>query len=377
MQYTIGLDLRMGGSQHGGIGRYGLELFQNLVRLFPSHTFNIFFHPKSILAHELTPFAAFKNARFISAPYRHYSVEEQWGFLKLLNKHACQLVHFPNFNFPVAYKLPFVITIHDTVHNRLSGHKKSSWLYFQAYNYIIHQAVLRSRLILTVSESSKNDIIHTLNAPSEKIKVIYPGVTHRQVSSEMEERVRSRWLLPRPYLLFVGVLERKKQVPILTQAYDLFIEKYGLDLDLVIVGRVDPHYPEIKSQALTIKNRHRLVFTGHIEDLELAALYKNAYAYISVSPYEGFGLPGIEAMTYGLPILAANTNTYNEVYDNAAIYFDSNNLADIADKIYLLARDPQFYEHCQQKSFVRAQHFSWEKSAKLTFASYQEALIRS
>ena len=157
----------------------------------------------------------------------------------------------------------------------------------------------------------------------------------------------------------------------LAQGFSTFFDKYGLDMDLVFVGKTDPHYPEEKDKILEIKNSDRIVFTGFISDEQLSALYQGAYAFVSASLNEGFGLPGVEAMQFGLPILVSNSPVFNEIYDSAAIYFNGNSVADIAEKMHLIARDTQFYNQLSEKSFTRGQAFSWHKAAMETLKVYQ------
>jgi glycosyltransferase involved in cell wall biosynthesis len=293
----------------------------------------------------------------------------------LLNKYPLDVMHFPNFNLPVKYKKPFVVTIHDLVHHKISGHKKSRFLHFLAYKKVIDAAAKNSRAILTVSEASKKDIIGYLQVPPEKVTVTYEGsslateITQRQV-----EEVKRRYLLDKPYFLFVGVLERKKNVVNLTRGFDKFLQKYRINMDLVIVGKADPHYPEIKHSALDIKHPEHLVFTGRVDDKELSALYKGAYAFTSASLHEGFGLPGVEALAFGLPLLVSNTPVFNEIYDNAAIYFNPLDPDDIAEKMNLAVRDEQFYRQLQGKSFYRSQFFDWRITAGKTLEVYKEVM---
>src|SRR6185295_12462126 len=109
-----------------------------------------------------------------------------------------------------------------------------------------------------------------------------------------------------------------------------------------------------------------LVFTGPVDEWELKSLYKGAYAYVSASLHEGFGLPGVEALSFGLPLLTSNTKVFNEIYDNAAIYFDPLSPEDIAEKMNILVRDRLFYEQFQRKSFERSLMFSWDKAVDET-----------
>lgn len=372
---NIGFDFRMGGSFNSGIGRYSFELLKAMLEnLEYQHKFFVFYNKNNVAQEDLDVLGDFDGVSLVETNARHYSLAEQTSFLRILNNAKCDLVHFPNFNVPVWYKRPFVVTIHDMVHHKISGHKKSRWFHFQMYKYVIDQAAKNARRVITVSESSKSDIIQMLGVSSDKVKVVYEGVSTSPQDESVLKHVKKTFLLRRPYFLFVGTLERKKNLPQLTKAFDLFLDRYKLDMDLVIAGKVDRHYPQIKEEAMKIKHRDHLVFTDYVFDHELAALYQGAYAFISASLHEGFCLPAVEAMQYGLPVLVSNLPVFNEVCDNGALYFDPNDVDDIADKIKLLAKDSLFYKHCSLKSQARGSSFSWQKAGQETFEVYDEAL---
>ncbi len=375
---NIGFDFRMGGSINAGIGRYVFEVLKHIAKQSAQdNTFFVFYNTNNVDDVDLKALAELGNVELVPTAIRHYSLMEQILLPRILNKYDLDLMHFPNFNVPVLYKKPFVVTIHDMVHHKISGHKKSRFLHFQAYKYIIAHAAREAKKIITVTHFAKREIVHYLGVPEEKIEVIYEAPSLDPVDQIKVDRVKQKYLLTKPYFIFVGTLERKKNIVTLAKAFDLFIEKTKLDLDLVIAGKPDIHYPQIKYQALEIKHRDRVVFTDFVVNEDLAALYQGAYAFISASLHEGFGLPGVEAMQFGLPILASNTEVFNEVYDNAGIYFDPLNIEDIAEKMTLVARDPQFHRQLQQKSLDRGQLFDWDKPAEQTLAVYQSVLKHS
>ncbi len=372
MKNRIGLDIRIFGTMHGGIGRYCQELFPRILAMDKENQYYLFYNKKAVDLEQLEVFKKFSNATLVETSIRHYSLGEQISFLKKLNDFNLDLVHFPNFNVPLLYKKPFITTIHDMVHHKIGGAKKSHLLHFYAYKKIIENAGIKARKIITVSEVSKNDIAAFLNVPKDKISVIYEGSSlSTEVTAEQVEKVKMSYLLAKPYFLFVGVLERKKNLVNLTRGFDLFIQKYKADVDLVITGKIDSHYPEVKHKALDIKHNNRVVFTGPVDDAELRALYKGAYAFTTASLHEGFGLPGVEALSFGLPLLVSNIPVFNEIYDNAAIYFDPLNPEDIAEKMNLLVRDSQFYRQIQEKSFNRSLQFDWNKAAGETLEVYK------
>lgn len=370
----IGLDIRMYGTAHGGIGRYSQELFTRVLKMDQANRYFLFYN-KSLEPALLEDLEQYPNAVLVEANFRHYSLLEQTSFLKLLNKYNLDLAHFPNFNVPYFYQKPFVVTIHDMVHHKIGGAKRSHLAHFFAYKKIIANAAAKARKIITVSEYSKKDIVNFLQLPPGKVTVIYEGASLvPEISENKVREVKKSYLLEKPYFLFVGVLERKKNLVNLTRGFDYFLQKYKLKMDFVIVGKSDSHYPEIKHHALDIKNPANLVFTGQVSDEELRALYRGAYAFVSASLHEGFGLPGVEALAFGLPLLVSNIEVFNEIYDNAAVYFNPLDPEDIGEKMNLLARDGQFHRQLQQKSFERSANFNWDKTAKETLEVYGQCL---
>ena len=362
------------GPKHGGIGRYVFELVQALLKTDQENTYKFFYNQSGDEAIKLLPGSNYR-INFIKVNSRHYSFSEQTKFLRTLNKFNLDLVHFPNFNAPLLYKRPFVVTIHDMVHHKISGAKKSRLLHFWAYKKVIGSAAQKAFAIITVSEASKKDVVSFLNVPAEKIRVIYEGPSlSTEVNEAQVKKIKNNFFLHRPYFLFVGVLERKKNLINLTRGFDEFLKKHHLDMDLVIVGKPDKHYPEIKYKAMDIKHKDHLVFADFVEDNELAALYRGAYAFITASLHEGFGLPGVEAMQFGLPLLVSNTPVFNEIYDDAAIYFSPLDTSDIAENMHLIVRDKQFYSQMQEKSLKRSQLFDWNKTAQETLEVYRQCL---
>lgn len=371
----IGIDLRMLGKSCGGIGRYVFELTRHLLEIDSQNKYFLFYNQKLAEPQDLLQFEGRSNVVLVPTAIRHYSLGEQTRFLRLLNRHNLDLVHFPNFNVPVFYKKPFVVTIHDMVHHKIGGAKKSHLVHFLAYKYVMKKAVSNSRRIITVSEASKQDILKYFPFATNKVRVIYEGTSQDALIGDKEvAEVKEKFLLNKPYFLFVGVLERKKNIVNLTRGFDQFLKKFKMDVDLVIVGKVDPHYPTIKFKAMEITHKDHLVFTGAVSDRDLLCLYKGALAFVSASLHEGFGLPGVEAMRFGLPLAVSNIGVFNEIYDNAAVYFDPLDPKDLAEKLHLLVRDNLFYEQLQRHSFSRGQLFSWHKTAQQTFSIYQEVL---
>ena len=368
----IGLDLRMASTDYG-IGRYSLELVRAILERDRKNEYVLFVRDPAVF--KKSGFDLHSNITLVEANYRHYSFAEQFGFSFLLTSYNLDLTHFLNFNVPLMYRRRFVATIHDLVHHKLPGNKKRRFLHRLAYRAVMRHAVFASKRIITVSNASKNDLVQTYRLPEEKIKVIYEAAAPFPVTDSDVAEVRQRYGIDKPYLIFVGVMERKKNVPLLAKGFDILKERYQQNVQLVLVGKMDPHYPEVLDLAKTIKYRKDLVITGPLTDKEKYALYKGAEVFVSASKFEGFGLPGVEAMSIGLPLAVSNTAVFNEVYDNGALYFNPDDPNDIAEKVNLLLTDQKYKQLVANNAYARAQIFSWANAAKQTIDLYNSLAL--
>ncbi len=364
----IGLDLRMAGESYG-IGRYSFEMAKAILAADRYNSYVLF-------VRDAAPFVdagltIHANVEIVGADFRHYSVGEQVWFCRLLNEHSLDLVHFMNFNVPVAYSRPYVVTIHDVVHHRLPGNKPSHVLHRLAYRYAIGTAARRSARIITVSNFSKREIMEVLGIADQKISVVYEAATPVPVTDADVAAARHKFGLTKPYVIFVGVMERKKNIVNLAKGFEVLREKYEMNIQLAMVGSVDSWYPEVVTQAQQIKFSKDLIFTGRVNEIEKYALLKGSQAFVSASLYEGFGLPGVEAMSVGIPLVVANTEVFNEVYDNGAVYFDGKSPDDIADKLNLLLSDQKYSAAIAGNGRERAKMFSWDRAAAETVAIYK------
>ncbi len=363
----IGLDLRMAEGDYG-IGRYSFELVKKIISYDRNNQYFLFVRNPSKF--KAAGFDVHQNVELVSADFRHYSFQEQFYLPRLLNSYNLDLMHFLNFNVPLNYKKDFVVTIHDLVHHKLPGNKKRRLLHRLAYHWVMRHAVTDSKKIITVSEASKKEILSVYQVSPEKIKVVYEAAIPVPVTDSDVAEVRQIYAITKPYIIFVGVMERKKNLVNLSRAFDVLKDKYNLNIQMVLAGKADPYYPEVIDEMQKIKYRKDLIFTGVVTDKEKFALYKGAKAFVSASLLEGFGLPGVEAMSLGIPLAVANTEVFNEVYDNGAIYFNALDPNDIAQKINLILSDDKYRSLIANNAYSRAQYFSWDTAAQETIKVY-------
>ncbi len=375
----IGIDCRIYSSKFTGIGRYTHELVKNLIRIndekMRPHEIVLFFNEPEFNEYN-PPNPAIKKV-LVNA--RHYSFAEQIKFLRTLNKEHLDFMHFPHFNIPYFYCRPYTVTIHDLTISLFPGKGNKIWKFFQkiAYDIIIKNATVKAKKVITVSENTKRDLIEKLNVPEEKIEVIYNGVSDDFTLIEdpkIFQKTLNKYKIKKEFLLYTGVWRYHKNLPRLIEAFAIFRQKKNIDISLVLTGRPDPEYPETKDKVKELNLIDDVIFTGLINEEELVHLYNAANIYVFPSLYEGFGLPPLEAMKCGTPVVASNTSSIPEICGQEnAIFFDPYNICDIAEKIEKVYTDANLQAKLIEKGMARASHFTWQ----ITGQKIYNAIIKS
>ncbi len=364
----IGLDLRMksGGS---GIGRYITELSHEILKLDKQNQYVLFFRDD-----ESSKDYEQYGQKIVIADIPHYSLAEQTRLPGILKNEDLDLIHFPHFNVPIFYRRPFIVTIHDLTHTLFPGKKKSHFFHRLAYHLVFNSAIMKSKKIIAVSESTKKQILDRFGISPDKISVVYEGFNQAYKMMHKDEaftQVSNSFGIKKPYILYVGVWRRYKNLPALAQAFDRLIEK-GHDLELVLAGDKDPFYPEVEQKIFSIKHQHRIKALGRVSDGDLNRLYNGATLFVLPSLMEGFGLTALEAAATGTPIAASDIPTLREILGQGAEYFDPNNLDNMTDILSELLRKPERLEELSNLALKRASFFSWKKSAEETLKIYQD-----
>jgi len=226
-------------------------------------------------------------------------------------------------------------------------------------------SVGRAQKIITISESSKNDIIKAYRVKPEKVAVVYPGIKKIEASKTLNmEELKSKFGISNKYILFVGTLQPRKNISRLIHAFS----KLETDKELVIVGRKGWQFDEILQAPEKYNVKDRVVFIHDAGDADLPSLYKNAEFFILPSLYEGFGLPVLEAMSYGAPVITSNVSSLPEAGGDAALYVDPEDASDIAIKMQKLLNNEDLRKDLIKKGHEQVKKFSWEKSAKEALA---------
>lgn len=381
--FRIGIDARFYGPLGKGLGRYTQEIVDQITQLDDQNEYIIFLGLDNI--DEFIP--AKPNVKKILADIRWYGLAEQWYFPRLIKQHKIDLMHFPHFNIPIFCPVPFVVTIHDLILTKFPTMRATTLgpvLYFLknlGYRYVINRAVNCAKRVIAVSEFTKQDIIQHFKIPSEKIVMIYEGVAdlhhaHDQAfTSKLHAlAVLSRHCILEPYLLYVGNAYPHKNLESLVRVF-LIIRKRWTDLKLVLVGKDDYFYHRLREFLTTIKDdTSAIIFPGYVPDEDLQTLFEHAYAYIFPSKYEGFGLPPLEAMSRGCPVISSNATCLPEILGSAAAYFNPEDETSIVTAIERVLTDEHYRQTLISAGKKQATLYDWKQAAVATLAVYKSIL---
>ncbi len=233
----------------------------------------------------------------------------------------------------------------------------------------------RTEIIIAISNSTKNDIIDLLKIPENRIQVIHEAADERYKPLKNKElvleEIKKAFNINSPYILFVGTLEKRKNVPTLIKAF-FKLKKLSIPHKLVIVGGKGWKYTQIFDLINELRLENDVIFTDYVSDDDLVKLYNAADLFVYPSLYEGFGLPPLEAMACGCPVITSNTSSLPEVVGDAGILIDPNNIDSLTESMHKILLDKGLMEEMSKKSLERANMFSWEKTAKQTWDVYEE-----
>jgi glycosyltransferase involved in cell wall biosynthesis len=302
---------------------------------------------------------------------------------KVAQREHADIIHFPyNWSFPFVKKFPSILTIHDVIpftFREAMGYFKNHLVYKPA----IRIAACLNTVITTVSEFSKGDICQKLGVPEEKIRVIPNGLRVPDIPvTDEKKHLLDRYDAHDGYVLNVGGIHERKNEPRLIRAFSLLVKKEGYQGKLIITGSVSgaPYQEKMKKicdRAVSETDMaQRVVFTGFISEKELDHLYSCAQIFIYPSLYEGFGIPVLEAMKIGTPVITSNIAVMKEVAGDAAVLIDADNTEEIAGAMNTLLNEKSFARELIQKGKKRAAHYSWDKTANEYLALYEHTAHR-
>ena len=373
----IVIDARMYGLEHAGIGRYIINLISQLERLDEKNDFFI------LLREKYFNNLIFTNKKFkkILADYPHYSFKEQIFLPLQLFKLRPDLVHFPHFNLPIFWWGKYVITIHDLIKHESRGPQTTTkwqlfyWFKYLNYRILIWLAVKRASRIITPSHWWKKELMKRYHLPETKIVVTYEGVDSKfsifNFQFSKKEKILEKYKIKKPFIVYTGNLYPHKNIERLVKAVKQLNDKNNLSLVIVCSRNVFYQRFEQKLGQMGAENCVNLI--GFVPDEELVAIYKEAKAFVFPSLLEGFGLPGLEAMAVGLPVIASNSSCLPEVYSEAAIYFNPYDVKEIAARIEEVLKDEGLKAKLIELGYQQVSKYSWQKTARETLRVYESS----
>jgi glycosyltransferase involved in cell wall biosynthesis len=286
---------------------------------------------------------------------------------------GADLFHATEHLLPPFGDLPVILTVHDMIFRRFPQHQKRlNYWYLNATMPLYCQ---RADAIITVSESSKRDIVADYGLDPNKITVIYEAASSdfRPRNGALVRQVRARYHLPSNYLIHVGTIEPRKNLTRLLEALKRLRDE-GLVVPLVVVGAKGWLYEEFFGRLEALEMDDTVCFPGYVPDQDLAVLYSGAIATVMPSVYEGFGLPVLESMACGTPVLASNSSSLPELGGEAAHYFNPYDVESIAASIRAVWVDADWQAEMARRGLEQAAKFSWARAATETLAVYDRTI---
>lgn len=369
------------------MGRYVIEVLQNILEIDQENQYSLLIRPVGWGLVRDYDLKRFKNLKFEVLDIPHYSLAEQTKLLTWLNKKPYDLVHFIQFNHPIFYRKPFIVTIHDLT--TLGYLHEENYIKAEAFKRAMRSAVYDSKKIIAISETTKNEVLTEYpKISAQKIAVTRLGVNNLYLRvgkldlnarRKLGDKFKNHYQIEGNYLLYTGMWKRHKNLIRALQAF----EKLGIDgFQFVIVGKIDREQPDVIAEIERINghlidesnSKDPVFITGFVDEDLLPASYAGACAYVQCSLNEGFGLPPLESMACGTPVIASNASVMPEVLADAALYFDPYNVSDIRAKMEKIIQDKKLWHDLRDKGLVQAGLYRWSQTGRETLAVYKEVL---
>jgi len=370
----IAVNILSAKSQHHGVGVYVANILKHLIPLAEEHTFLFYKRSEGIPIQTLRAGAGIKWEDIVLP--RALRIIWEHTFLPLsLSKEMVDLFWGPCNFLPLIKACRYLVTIHDLAPFLLPH--SLPFIRRIYYKRAFVNSIRQADQIIVVSESLKTDLIKTLVVPEEKIKVIYNGIdeSFRPVTDNVIlSRGREKYHLPSSFILTLGVLEPKKNIERLLLAY-ADLKKSLPNLPKLVIGG-SREYGWMNSRVFQLAKNLALddevIFTGMIEHEDLPAVYNLATLFVLPSLYEGFGLPVIEAMACGTPVITSNTSSLPEVAGNAAVLVNPYDVEKISQAIGQVLSNERLQKEMREKGIENAKRFSWERAANALLEIFEE-----
>jgi len=387
----IGIDARFYGPLGKGLGRYTQEIVDNIINIDRDNDYVIFLGANNF-DEFIVPPTETERIKKVKVNIRWYTWKEQIFLPFYFKRERLDLIHFPHFNVPILVLNKFVVTVHDLILTKFPTIRATtlSPLVYKlknlAYRLVIWLALRRAQKIITVSEFTKKDIVAQFHIAPRKIVVTYEGVANLAKGNDTlfvkkldEEGTLGRYKINHNFLLYIGNAYPHKNLEGLVRVFAEVLPEYP-QLRLVLVGKSDYFYDRVKDYARSLglyregQANSPIIFPGYVPDMELEILFKRALFYIFPSLYEGFGLPPLEAMAKGCPVLSSDKSSLPEILGDAAYYFNPDDDHQMKAAIKKMIGDGGLRADLVRKGFSQAKKYNWWECAYATSKVYHLVL---
>lgn len=368
----VGIDARAAKWYRGtGIGTYTYELINSLNKIDRINKYYLFMPEKNTGNINLN-----KNFNIINT--LENTVPNFWEGINTPNdiyNTDMNLYHIPQngIGIPFKKKCPFIITLHDIIPYRMPETVSSKYL--KIFTEEMPKIISLCDGIITVSNFSKKDIIKSFNFPEDKIFVTH--LASESIYRPLSKRVckyfiEKNYSIHGNFILYIGSFSPRKNISGLIESFSKFISRTKKDVKLVIAGKQGISYENYKRRSIELKIEHNVIFPGFIPIEHLPYLYNAADLFVYPSFYEGFGLPLLEAMSCGIPVITSDVTSIPEVVKDAAIKINPHDIDDMSNAIYEVYGNPDLRKNLIRKGLLRAMDFSWDETARKTLNSYKQ-----
>ena len=363
-----------------GVGTYTRNVVRALARLDRTNHYFLIGPPQKVS--EIGPLpSSFKTVPLVDDGTTAKGYLE---FRAILNRLECDLVHIPHlFWMPRSLPCPYVVTVHDVLDHMYRTRDRSSLR--RALHFHLTRRVLKGAgRILAVSKFTKNEIEKLFGIRGSRIEVVYNAIDERFLHGHASENERQilaeRYLITYPFLLYAGRISPHKNLVRIIEAFsalkgELEKEEKFSDLKLIIIGDELSKHPDLRRTVIRGGVHNDVRFMGFVPIEMLRVFYDAAKVFVFPSLYEGFGLPPLEAMAHGTPVVTSNTSSLPEVVGNAAVMVNPENVFEIMRALQRVLLDQSLRDRIKQRSCEQTKKFSWDKSAQRILEIYEEVAI--
>lgn len=366
----IGIDARL--INWPGIGRYVASLIENLLPLSSPHDYIIYF--ASVQDQTIMPSLAQNNrVEKVIFPYPVFSISEQLQWPRRIRQDHLDLFHAPHYVVPLAASVPMVVTIHDLVGFRFPEHMYGTIARFY-YQSMTRLAVRKADKSITDSDFTRSEMVNLLHTSPSKIQTVYLGVDQTKFlfHPQNDEKFLRQYNFPGRTMLYLGTKKPWKNLPLIIHVLKELIQAQE-DVTLILSGKDARRQQDLSQLIQNLGLQAHIQEVGYIEETAVSAFYRAATLFTFPSYYEGFGLPVLEAMASGVPVIASHSASIPEIVGDAGMLLDPHKVPEWVHHTRALLNDEPQRQHLIQQGIRRSQMFTWHKCATETLAVYESA----